>query len=145
MDTPVDRLRTVIREVLAGETQTALGLRLGVTQSTISGWLKEDGLDPKASVLEAVARVLGVSGHWLLTGIGDRHTLDAGGDAVRQAGVQDGLRQAEAAVRALRATSAETDGEPAALAKMARRRREAKDTPRPKSKAGATRRRAAGD
>lgn len=108
MATPLARLREVIQKALDdGESQAALGKRLGVTQPTVHGWLNEDGLDPKASVLEAVARVLGINGHWLLTGQGDKRALSAGADVVFAFGVQTGLLRAEEAVRTLRATSAD--------------------------------------
>jgi transcriptional regulator with XRE-family HTH domain len=105
VSTPLDRLRIVVRETLdAGETQTALAKRLGVAQGTISGWLAEDGLDPRASVLEAVARVLGVNAHWLVTGEGEQRAMTVGAEAVFAAGYQVGLQRAEEAVRKLRAT-----------------------------------------
>ncbi len=90
----------------AGESQTALAERLGIRQPTIWGWLNEGAVDPKASVLEAVARTLGVNGHWLLTGDGDKRELSVGGEVIFAAGVEAGLQQAQEAVRALRATSA---------------------------------------
>lgn len=99
-----DRLREVIEEVLAtGETQSALAERLGVTQSTISGWLGDERLDPRASVLGAVAKTLGINGHWLLTEQGDKYTLEPGADAVRASGIASGLALAEQALGLIRA------------------------------------------
>ncbi len=90
----------------AGESQTALAERLGVRQPTIWGWLNEGAVDPKASVLEAVALTLGVNGHWLLTGQGDKRELSVGGEVIFAAGVEAGLQQAQEVVNAIRATSA---------------------------------------
>lgn len=119
MTTPLSRLREVVREALAlGDSQAALAKRLGVTQPTISGWLTEDGLDPKASVLEAVARVLGYNGHWLLTGKGDRRNIETGGDAVYAAGRRAGRFDALQVCEKLVATSPGLDGADVRLAQL---------------------------
>ena len=126
MSTALDRLRSIVREALdAGDSQKVLAKRLGVAQPTISGWLTEDTLDPRASVLEAVARVLGVNAHWLVTGEGERRAMTVGADAVFAAGVQSGLQRAEEAVRALRTIGEERDRADRAVERGVAARREA--------------------
>lgn len=145
MRTTLERLRAVVREALdAGESQAALGKRLGVAQGTISGWLTEERLDPRASVLEAVAQKLDVNGHWLLTGQGRRRALDTGTEAVYAEGVQEGLRRAENAIRALRATSTLSEAERKGLEVIALRDKLAGDQPSPQRRAGGAGRRKAG-
>lgn len=108
-----DRLREVIKEAIAaGETQGALAKRLGVAQSTISGWLGDEELDPRASVLAAVARELGINGHWLLTGEGEKYSLSRGADEVYATGLAAGLRCAEDLIRAARAKDCTSGNEP---------------------------------
>jgi transcriptional regulator with XRE-family HTH domain len=108
--TPLDRLREVVGAALdAGETQGALAKRLKLTQPTISGWLTEDKLDPRASALEAVVRALGVNGHWLLTGEGDRYGASRGADVVYRTGVAARLHRAAAAIAATLSTEAVLD------------------------------------
>lgn len=92
---------------MRGGSQKALAPRLKVRQGTISNWMTDDGLDPSSSALGAICAELGVNGHWLLTGEGDRYTAPAGGgDALRRAGFEEGLGAAEAAIAALRAATA---------------------------------------
>lgn len=137
LSTPLGRLRAVIREALdAGESQNALAKRLRVAQPTISGWLTEDALDPRASVLERVVRTLGVNGHWLLTGQGDQRVLSGGGDVVFAAGVQAGLSQAEEAIRRLRTISADAAAAASSLEALAMADQAAAGAHRPRRGAG---------
>jgi transcriptional regulator with XRE-family HTH domain len=51
----------------AGLTQKALGLKLGVTHSTVSKW-ESDENDPPIKTLRQMRDVLGVSVDWLVAG-----------------------------------------------------------------------------
>ena len=117
------RLRGLIVEALeAGDSQEALAERLGVTQATISRWKGQDGPEPKAGALEAVVRDFDVSGHWLLTGQGDRRAMpEAGPDALVERGIQLGLQRAEKAIHDLRATSTLSEAERRGLEVIATR------------------------
>jgi transcriptional regulator with XRE-family HTH domain len=140
-DTPLSRLREIVQEMVdAGDSQSDIAKRLGLSQPTISGWLTEERLDPRASALGVVAQKLGINGHWLLTGQGSRR-VDDSATAVFADGVRAGLHRAELAVRALRATSGGIDAEQSAFEKMAVRtavREEAKAAPRPRRAGGST-------
>lgn len=121
MNTPLSRLREVVREALdAGESQAALAKRLRLSQPTISGWLTEDELDPKASVLAVVVRVLGVNGHWLLSGEGERWSLSVGADALYREGRRAGLREAAREAERLAATSPGAGGSAEEVMRLAR-------------------------
>lgn len=102
------RVRRAIKE--AGISQAALE-RAGVaSQSAISAWFTREDSEPSASALGRLAEVLGLNGHWLLTGQGERRAMGSGADAVFGAGFEAGLQRAEEMIRELRATSADASG-----------------------------------
>jgi transcriptional regulator with XRE-family HTH domain len=58
-----------LREAMQGRsmTQTMLARQLGVRDATVSDWFNR-GTMPSGSVMLRLPEVLGVDGHWLLTG-----------------------------------------------------------------------------
>jgi hypothetical protein len=48
-------------------SQSSLAIRLGVREATISAWIADDAL-PEGKLMVQLPTLLGVSGHWLLTG-----------------------------------------------------------------------------
>lgn len=68
MDTIGDRLRST--RLAAGLTQGALGSDAGVSKQAISAIESGATKNPEAKTLEPIARRLGVSQRWLLTGRG---------------------------------------------------------------------------
>ncbi len=56
-----------IYEALRGRPQKWLAEELGVTPAAVSEWVRGDGF-PSFEKLAQLPAVLGVSGHWLLTG-----------------------------------------------------------------------------
>ena len=106
---PVNPILVRTRQVLAetGKTQRALAAEGIASQQTLSRIARVDEAEPSAATLATICAKLGINGHWLLTGQGERHVISGGGDAVFAAGVQAGLQRAEEALRALRVTSAD--------------------------------------
>ena len=111
MNPIIKRVRAVITE--SGLSQTALERAELGTQGMISKWMRLDDADPSSGALARLVTILGLNGHWLLTGEGDRRTLAPGADAVYQRGYLAGLAHAAKLVAA--ATEAEATapaGEP---------------------------------
>lgn len=86
-----DAFRARLREALRrkGMTQTQLARTLGVRDATVSDWFNRDTM-PGGSVLLQLPEILGVDGHWLLTGASGRTVGEAG-----ESGVTHGGRLAE--------------------------------------------------
>lgn len=84
------RLRKALKA--SGLNQKELAKRLGLAESSVTGWLKHNAM-PGADVLFELPYVLGVSADWLLAGRGDRQPAAGVG------GVEAG--QAEGALTAL--------------------------------------------
>jgi transcriptional regulator with XRE-family HTH domain len=64
-----EEFRTRLRTALAGRgmTQSELARRLGVRDATVSDWFNR-GTMPGGAVMLRLPELLGVDGHWLLTG-----------------------------------------------------------------------------
>ena len=64
-------------DILRGQQDKAgFAEKIGVNASTVSRWLAEKDdqrRDPQAVHLQQLVEKLGISGHWLLTGQGDRY------------------------------------------------------------------------
>lgn len=64
--------------VVAGLNQAELARRLHVAPATVSEWWSRDA-QPTSATVALMPQVLGVSGHWLLTGRGGEAPPDAEG------------------------------------------------------------------
>jgi transcriptional regulator with XRE-family HTH domain len=64
-----DEFRARLRSALAGQgmTQSELARRLGVRDATVSDWFNR-GTMPGGAVMLRLPELLGIDGHWLLTG-----------------------------------------------------------------------------
>jgi transcriptional regulator with XRE-family HTH domain len=63
-------------------TQTALAERLGINLPTVNRWINQ-GVIPDGPQLMRLPELLGVSGHWLLTGKGEMVHVMSEGEAKR--------------------------------------------------------------
>lgn len=75
MNTKTDELATVASRVkyareLAGLSQRQLSVAAGLSHSTVRA-VEVEANDSRLGTVEAIARALGVSRDWLLTGLGD--------------------------------------------------------------------------
>ncbi len=90
-----------------GAPQRAKGL--GVTQQQLHK-LEKTTVLPGTKTLALVCFKTGASGHWLLTGDGERWSAESvGAQQIFDQGVQDGLRRAQEALRPLGTTSGVSD------------------------------------
>jgi transcriptional regulator with XRE-family HTH domain len=67
------RLRNRVKatRVLRGVSQTALAERAGISRMTLRAIERDDGYQPKASAMVALARVLNDEGLWWMERTGD--------------------------------------------------------------------------
>jgi hypothetical protein len=77
-------------DAMAGRPQSWLANQLGVAQGVVQPWLA-DGKPIHAKYLARLPAILGVSGHWLLTGQGAPAEIPV--DSVYEAGRQQGRRE----------------------------------------------------
>lgn len=87
----------------AGLNQKEVAARLGIAESSVTGWLKHNAM-PGADLLFELPYILGVSADWLLAERGDRQppARGAGPDARSAEGAVTALEEAETALREVR-------------------------------------------
>lgn len=78
-----DRLRLAFQRW--GGSQSELAAKVGTAKGTVSDWFnpKKDAIVPDGERMAKLPAVLGVSGHWLLTGEGP--TVPGGDGAIKRA------------------------------------------------------------
>jgi transcriptional regulator with XRE-family HTH domain len=108
---PLNEILGRVREVLddTGKTPRALADAGVASQQTLSRLTTVDEAEPSAATLASICEVLGVNGHWLLTGQGEKRVISGGGDAVFAAGMLAGRVQALQAIEGLPPISTPSD------------------------------------
>lgn len=94
-----DRLRYAL--ALSGKGQNQVAREIGASSSVASAWF--DGSNeilPGGKFLMRMPKVLGVNGHWLITGEGSWHPIPTSGrrDVLLMEGVEIGARMVSAEV-----------------------------------------------
>lgn len=107
-----DRLKAALKR--AGLNQDGFAEKLGAGQSTVNAWLRGRSL-PEGKYLVQMPRMLGVSGHWLLTGE-PPETVSGQGGELAVAAVKEELRRrvleaVEAALAAPSTSGGSTESE----------------------------------
>ena len=90
-----ERLRQRLEELRM--TQTDLARELGIGVATVSEWFTR-GRVPNGDVMLRLPRVLGVNGHWLLTGEGPREVEWTDGTDPYVRGARDALERVQRAM-----------------------------------------------